>query len=50
VRVHAGADPVTGKRHTLVEIVPPGPRQAAEAEAARTRLLNQVDAAIHARR
>ncbi|WP_344414432.1 tyrosine-type recombinase/integrase [Pseudonocardia ailaonensis] len=49
VRVHAGADPVTGKRHTLVEIVPPGPRQAAEAEAARTRLLNQVDERRHPR-
>ncbi len=43
VRVHAGKDPVTGRRHDLVEIVPPGPRAARLAEAARTRLLNEVD-------
>src|SRR4051794_7862285 len=43
VRVYAGSDPLTGKRHDLTEVVPPGPRAAAEAEKARTRLLNQVD-------
>jgi integrase len=43
VRVHAGRDPLTGRRHDLVEVVPAGPRAAAEAEKARTRLLNQVD-------
>lgn len=43
VRVYAGSDPVTGKRHDLTEIVPPGPGAAAEAERVRTRLLSQVD-------
>lgn len=43
VRVYGGQDPVSGKRNTLVEIVEPGPRQEARAEAARTRLLNSVD-------
>jgi integrase len=43
VRVYAGTDPLTGKRHDLVEIIPPGPRATALAEAARTRLLSQVD-------
>jgi hypothetical protein len=43
VRVHGGEDPLSGKRHTLVEIIPAGPKAAAQAEAARTRLLAQVD-------
>ena len=43
MRVYAGSDPLTGKRHDLTEVVPPGPRAAAEAEKVRTRLLNQVD-------
>jgi integrase len=43
VRVYAGTDPVTGKRHDLVEVVPPGPKAAAEAEKVRTRLLSQLD-------
>ena len=43
VRVYAGADPVTGKRHSPTELVPPGPRAAAEAEKVRTRLLSQLD-------
>ena len=43
VRVYAGSDPVTGKRHDLTEIVPPGRRAAAEAERVRTRLLGQLD-------
>jgi integrase len=43
VRVHAGRDPLTGRRHDLTEVVPAGPRAAAEAEKVRTRLLNQVD-------
>jgi hypothetical protein len=41
--VYAGSDPVTGKRHDLTELVPPGPKAAAEAERVRTRLLSQVD-------
>src|ERR687896_794308 len=43
VRVYAGADPVTGRRHDLVEVIPAAPRAAALAEEARTRLLSQVD-------
>ena len=43
VRVYAAPDTLTGKRHDLTEVVPPGPRAAAEAEKVRARLLNQVD-------
>lgn len=43
VRVYAGVDPVTGKRHHLAETVPAGPRAAAQAEKIRTRLLAEVD-------
>jgi integrase len=42
-RVYAGYDPVTGKRHYLDEVIPPGPKAQAEAERVLTRLLNQVD-------
>ena len=43
VRVYAGIDPVSKKRHYLVETVAAGPSAARDAERARTRLLNQVD-------
>ncbi len=43
VRVYAGIDPVSKKRHHLVEVVPAGPKAAKEAEKVRVRLLNQVD-------
>lgn len=43
VRVYAGIDPVTKRRHDLTEVVPAGPRAATIAEQALTRLLNQVD-------
>ncbi|MCE0761925.1 hypothetical protein LWC35_03210 [Pseudonocardia kujensis] len=43
VRVHAGYAVVTGKRHRLVEIIPAGPDARARAEAARTRIVNEVD-------
>jgi len=43
VRVFAGYDQVTKKRHYLVETIPPGPDAEKEAEKARTRLINQVD-------
>jgi hypothetical protein len=43
VRVYAGTDPVSGKRHDLVGVVAAGPRAAAEAEKARRRLLSQLD-------
>jgi integrase len=31
VRVYGGIDPVTGRRHYLTEIIPPGPRAAKDA-------------------
>src|SRR6185436_18773392 len=43
VSVYAGIDPVSKKRHYLVETVPVGPSAARDAERVRTRLLNQVD-------
>ena len=43
VKVYAGYDPLTGRRHYLTEVIPAGPRVAAEAEKARTRLQHQVD-------
>jgi integrase len=43
VRVYAGRDPVSKRELYLDEVVPPGPRQAREAEQHRTRLLNLVD-------
>ncbi len=42
VRVYAGLDPLTGKRHTLVEAVPAGPRAWRDAEAVRRRLVTAV--------
>jgi integrase len=38
VRVYAGQDPLTGKRHDLVELAP----SPAEAEKVRTKLLVQL--------
>jgi integrase/DNA-binding transcriptional regulator YhcF (GntR family) len=49
VRVNAGVDPVTGKRHRLVEVIPPGPDAAKQAEKVRTRLLAEVDERRNAR-
>src|SRR3954451_18696130 len=43
MKVYAGYDPVSGKRHYLDEVVPAGPRAAAEAEKVRTRLQHEVD-------
>lgn len=43
VRVYAGSDPVTKRRHDLIEVIPAGPYAAREAEQVRTRLLAQVD-------
>jgi len=43
VRVYAGIDPVTGKKHHLTEVIPGGLRADKLAEKARTRLLAQVD-------
>ena len=49
VRVSAGTDPITGKRHVLEEIIPAGPDAGNLAEKARTRLLAQVDEQRNAR-
>ena len=42
VRVYAGIDPVTKKRHNLIEVVPPGPKAWREAEKIWDRLLHEV--------
>jgi hypothetical protein len=49
VRVYAASDPATARRHDLVEVIPPGPKCAALAEEARTRLQSQVDEKRHPR-
>lgn len=43
VRVYAGFDPVTKRRHYVTETVPPGEGAEKRAEKVRTRLLNEVD-------
>ncbi|WP_243707653.1 hypothetical protein [Micromonospora sp. KC606] len=43
VRVYAGVDPLTGKRHYLTETIPAGRTAKCEAEKVRTRFLNEVD-------
>jgi integrase len=43
VRVYAGLDPLTRKRHYLVETVPAGNGAEKQAEKVRTRLLGEVD-------
>ena len=49
VRVYAGIDPLSPKRHYLTETVPAGPKAADNAERARTRLLSEVDEKRNAR-
>jgi integrase len=49
VSVYAGIDPVTKRRHYLREVVPAGPRAAAEAEKVARRLAGQVDERRHPR-
>ena len=43
VRAYAGVDPVTRKRHDLVEIVPPGPNARRQAEAILARFLREIE-------
>lgn len=43
VKVYAGTDPLSGRRHYLRETIPAGPKADAEAEAARVRLVNEVN-------
>ncbi|MCO1658911.1 tyrosine-type recombinase/integrase [Pseudonocardia humida] len=43
VRVYAGVDPISGKRHHLTEVIPAGKDAAKLAEKARTRMQAEVD-------
>ena len=43
VRVYAGQDPVSKRRHDLIEIIPPGPGADKEARRVRDRLISQVE-------
>ncbi|WP_233578793.1 N-terminal phage integrase SAM-like domain-containing protein [Micromonospora sp. BL4] len=43
MKVYAGIDPISRKRHYLSEVIPAGPTAGKEAEKARTRFLAQVD-------
>src|SRR5919199_6862534 len=43
VKVYAGTDPVSRRRHDLTEVIPAGPKAEREAQKALTRLLNQLD-------
>ncbi|GAA1284492.1 hypothetical protein GCM10009609_57010 [Pseudonocardia aurantiaca] len=43
VRVYAGIDPISGKRHYLSEVIPAGKDAAKLAEKARTRMQAEVD-------
>ena len=42
MRVYAGVDPVTKRRHDLVEVIPPGPNAERQAIATRDRFLSEV--------
>ncbi len=43
VRVYAGRDPVSKRRHDLIEIIPPGSGADKQARRARDRLISQVE-------
>ena len=43
VRVYAGKDPVSKRRHYLTEVIPPGPKADRIAKAALGRLVHEVD-------
>jgi hypothetical protein len=43
VRVYAGTDPVTKRRHDLLKIIPAGPSAAAEAEATLRRFRAELE-------
>ncbi|TKG68337.1 tyrosine-type recombinase/integrase [Prauserella endophytica] len=43
VKVYAGVDPLSGRRHYLRETVPAGPKAEDEAEKVRIRLVNEVN-------
>ena len=43
VRVYAGTDPVSGRRHYLKEVVPAGPDAERRADAVRVKFLTEVN-------
>lgn len=43
VRVYAGIDPLSGRRHFLTRVIPAGPDAEKVAEKVRTKFLNEVD-------
>ena len=43
MKVHAGTDPITGKRHDLTDTIPTGPTAKRDAQKALTRLLGELD-------
>ena len=43
VKVYAGNDPLTGRRHYLDQTVPPGPTSEADAEALRVQFVHEVN-------
>jgi integrase len=43
VRVYAGIDPVSKRRHYLTEVIPAGPKAAREARVVRDRLVREVE-------
>ncbi|USX49462.1 tyrosine-type recombinase/integrase [Lentzea sp. HUAS12] len=43
VKVYAGIDPISGRRHYIYETIPAGPDAAKKAEKARTRIINEID-------
>jgi integrase len=43
VKVYAGIDPLSGRRHYLTETIAAGPTAIKEAEATRVRLTNQIN-------
>src|SRR4051794_35375122 len=49
VKLYAGVDPLTGRRHYLRETVPAGPNAEAEAEKVLIRFVNEVNERRNAR-
>ena len=43
MKVYAGIDPVTHRKHVMTEVVPRGPQAKREAERVRRKLLAEVD-------
>jgi integrase len=43
VRIYAGTDPITKRRHELIEVVPAGPTAERDAEAVRVRFVHEIN-------